>query len=241
MKENQSSDTTASDSAPARPPMLIRGVIVVLALVAWFWTQALIGQRGFTLAPVVGEELTRGDALLMGLAPVHHYLSDHPAAANALLIVSSAVIDSLSIFLLAWGIFGPTIRPILGLIPLFALRQLAQVLCVLPAPAGMIWREPGFPSLLVTYSVANDLFFSGHTALAVYGAIELARSGRRWLIPLGVLIALFEIVTVLALRAHYTLDVYAGAITAVAMALLADRLAPTCDRALARLAWKKLG
>jgi hypothetical protein len=38
----------------------------------------------------------------------------------------------------------------------------------------MIWRYPGVPSLLVTYGTSNDLFFSGHTALAVYGSIELA-------------------------------------------------------------------
>ena len=41
----------------------------------------------------------------------------------------------------------------------------------------MIWRNPGFPSLLVTYGTASDLFFSGHTAIAVYGALELAHWG----------------------------------------------------------------
>src|SRR3989442_6441970 len=39
----------------------------------------------------------------------------------------------------------------------------------------MIWRRPGFPSLLVTYGTAGDLFFSGHTAIAVYGGVELVR------------------------------------------------------------------
>jgi len=47
---------------------------------------------------------------------------------------------------------------------------MAQATTALPAPPGMLWRDPGFPSLLVTYSVGNDFFFSGHTAFAVFGA-----------------------------------------------------------------------
>ena len=98
----------------------------------------------------------------------------------------------------------------------------------------MIWRYPGFPSLLVTYGVSNDLFFSGHTAIAVYGAIELGRVGRRWLPFLGAAIAMFEAATVLILRAHYTMDVFAGAVTALLVAGITPRLAPAFDRTLAR-------
>ncbi len=93
----------------------------------------------------------------------------------------------------------------------------------------MIWRSPGLPSLLVTYGTSNDLFFSGHTALAVFGSIELARwGGLPWAV-VGVSIALFEMATVLVLRAHYTLDVFAGAVTAFAAAVVAGWIAPDCD------------
>ena len=89
------------------------------------------------------------------------------------------------------------------------------MLCSLPEPDGMIWRDPGFPSLLVTYNVTSDFFFSGHTGITVLGAVELSRlGGRRWLY-LGILIALFEITTVLVLRAHYTMDVFTGIVTAL--------------------------
>ena len=47
--------------------------------------------------------------------------------------------------------------------------------CALPPPRGMIWRNPGVPSLLVTYGVSADFFISGHTGIAVLGAIEAAR------------------------------------------------------------------
>ncbi len=103
----------------------------------------------------------------------------------------------------------------------------------------MIWRYPGFPSLLVTYGVSNDLFFSGHTAIAVVGAVELARLGKRWLGVIGCCVALFEVVTVLVLRAHYTMDVFTGAVTALAVCVLAAKIAPACDRWMARISGRK--
>jgi hypothetical protein len=215
-------------------------VLAVLALAAWFGTQSLIGSRPELPedpANPPGKLLAEHDLLLEAAAPVHGFLLRNGEWANALLITSSAIIDLLGIFLLAWGIFGPSIRPLLGLVLLFSLRQLCQALCALPPPGGagqVIWRNPGFPSLLVTYGVTNDLFFSGHTAIAVFGAIELGRLGRRWLALAGTII-LFEVSVVMVLWAHYTMDVYAGGITAVCMALVADRLAPWCDRSLARL------
>jgi hypothetical protein len=130
---------------------------------------------------------------------------------------------------LARSIFGPTIRPFVGLLILFGMRQICQGLCALPAPPGIIWHDPGFPSLLVTYSVANDFFFSGHTGIAVLGAIELARTRWRGLLPLAWCIAIFETATVIVLRAHYTMDVVTGALAAFVAATLAAQIAPWVD------------
>jgi membrane-associated phospholipid phosphatase len=105
-----------------------------------------------------------------------------------------------------------------------------QALCTLPAPPSMIWRYPGFPSLFVTYSVGNDYFFSGHTAIAVFGAMELARLRRRWLTALALLVVLFEVATVLILRAHYTMDVFTGAVVALWVSALCNSVAPRVDR-----------
>jgi membrane-associated phospholipid phosphatase len=118
---------------------------------------------------------------------------------------------------------------------IFALRQLCQTFCPLPPPQGMIWRDPGVPTVLVTYGTSNDLFFSGHTALAVYGATVLATALGPWGIVLGILIALFEIATVLVLRAHYTMDVFAGAVTALYVHTLAWKVAPAVDQWIARI------
>jgi hypothetical protein len=235
------SDETSSTNngqVAAVPSRVVRAVVVVLGIAAWFGTQRLIGEKtlqSLDQATFAAIFLTQNDRLLTPLAPVHAFLLSNPRWADGLLITSSIIINVLAVFLLVYSILGPSIRPILGLILIFGLRQLLQLLCALPAPEGMIWRDPGVHGGLVTYDVENDLFFSGHTAIAVLGAIELGRLASRWLVALGIAIAIFEVATVLALRAHYTMDVYAGAITAVCMALIADRLAPPCDRALARL------
>lgn len=206
----------------------IRILFVLCGLGAWFLTQSLIGARQL-------EPGTIGDGVHQWLAAPNQFLRTHPAAANALLIISSAFIDALGLFLLWQTIFGPTVRPFIGLLLLFAMRQTCQWLCALEPPPGMIWHDPGFPSLLVTYDVATDFFFSGHTGLAVLGAVELSRmGGRRWLY-LGLMIVALEATTVLVFRAHYTMDVFTGAVAARYASILAARVAPWCDRNLGRL------
>jgi membrane-associated phospholipid phosphatase len=119
-----------------------------------------------------------------------------------------------------YSVFGPSFKPFLGLLILFVLRQLAQATAALPVPKGIIWRDPGCPSLFVTYGVSNDLFFSGHTALAVYGAMQLAVLQIPALTALGIVIAVLQVVAVIALRAHWTMDVLAGVFAALAVGLL---------------------
>jgi hypothetical protein len=210
------------------PLWVLRAILVAAGLAAWFWTQSRIARRAFPQGKI-------GDRLLDLTSTLNRLLWEHPRWADGVLIVTSAIIDLLGIFLVVLGVFGPSIRPILGLFLLFALRQVCQGLCALPAPERMIWRDPGFPSLLVTYGTASDLFFSGHTAIAVYGGIELAHSGGTLAVLLGVAIILIEVTTVLVLRAHYTMDVFTGAVTALWVWTVASALAPGIDRSLVRV------
>jgi hypothetical protein len=209
--------------------ILLRMAAVAAALGLWFWTQSLIGARGF-------PEGGLGDGLHQWTAAVNRWLAEVPGRANALLVISSLVIDCVGIFLLARSIFGPTIRPFLGLLVVFAMRQASQALTALPPPEGMIWRYPGVPSLLVTYGVATDLFFSGHTAIAVWGGLEIARLPFQGAAVLGTLVALFEASTVIVLRAHYTMDVFTGVVVALLVGAYADQWARPIDQWLERLA-----
>lgn len=213
----------AEDFAPWRT-FLLRLVVTGVVLASWFWTQSLLGVR---TPPVTGGI---GDALHNLTAGLNSYFTQNAAAANALLIVSSAFIDALGLFLLGSWLFDGSVRPFLGLVLLMLLRQFLQALCSLPVPAGMIWHYPGFPSLLVTYHVANDFFFSGHTAIAVFGAIELSRFRKKWLTAFAALFVLFEVAAVLIHRAHYTMDVFTGILAAVWVARISERLSPALDR-----------
>ena len=222
------------DSRPRRP-WIVRSILVAIGLGLWFFTQSLIGARPFDQHGIACEiPLSRGDRLFEVTKPINQYLNAHSHAADLLLIASSAIIDVLGIWLIGSSIFGPTIRPFIGLLLLFALRQITQALCLLPAPEGMVWHHPGVPSLLVTYQVANDFFFSGHTAIAVLAATQLARRKQPALLALGVALALFEITTVIVLRAHYTMDVIAGAVAALWAAHAADYVGPWIDDLIAR-------
>ena len=213
---------TNGESVHLQRRIVRRVLLTAIALGIWFWTQSLISQRP---APASGV----GDALHTLTAGLNSYFYHSPAAANALLIISSALIDGLALFLLGRWLFGPSVRPFLGLVLLLGLRQIMQAICALPAPPNMIWHYPGFPSLLVTYNIGNDFFFSGHTAIAVFGAIELARLGKRWLTVVAVFIVLFEIATVLVLRAHYTMDVFTGLLAALCVARLCTVISPRID------------
>lgn len=199
-----------------------RAGIVAGALVLWFWTQSLIARKA---APKEGI----GDALHDLTAGWHRYFASHRRAADALLITSTLCIDLIGLALIGAAVFGPTFAPFISLLILFALRQLCQGLCTLPPPPGIIWRKPGFPALLVTYDVGNDFFFSGHTALAVLGAVVAAQQGPAWLAVAVAVIALGEMLAVLVLRAHYTMDVMAGALAALAAAGIGSNLAPVVD------------
>ncbi|HEX4056418.1 MAG TPA: phosphatase PAP2-related protein [Tepidisphaeraceae bacterium] len=212
----------------ATPTMAARVVVIAISLGLWYWTQWLLSRRKpATVGPDSGAIC---DGVHQLTARINQRLLNHPRRADTLLISSSLVIDLLGFYLLGSAILGPTIQPFLGLLMLFALRQFCQAFCPLPTPTGMIWRKPGFPAILVTYGTSNDLFFSGHTAIAVYGAAVLASTLGPVGIVVGIMIALFEISAVLVLRAHYTMDVFAGAVTALYVHRLAIDWAPVIDR-----------
>ena len=218
---------TVPESSNRWRGVLLRLLVTGAVLTLWFWTQSLLGAR-----PAPGSGIS--DTVHNMTAGLNSYFAQHAPAANALLIVSSLFIDGLGLFLLGRWLFGGTVRPFLGLVLLMTLRQIMQASCALPPPANMIWHYPGFPSLLVTYHVANDFFFSGHTAIAVFGAVELSRLRRTWLTAAGVVVVAFEVAAVLILRAHYTMDVFTGIVAALWVAHLANRIAPRIDQ---RIVW----
>lgn len=180
--------------------------VIGFSLGAWFKTQTMLEARKNNR-----DEIT--DLLHTISEPLNRYFKKNRSAADKLLIISSAFIDIFGLFILLYALFGASIRPFVSLLILFTLRQLFQFICALPKPPGLIWHNPGFPSLLVTYEVENDFYFSGHTSIAVLAAIEFFMINP-YLGALAGVIALFEIITVIVLRAHYTMDVFTAILAA---------------------------
>jgi PAP2 superfamily C-terminal len=200
----------------------LRAGFVAAGLALWFWTQRLISRKSPS-----GNRV--GDRLHDWTTPLHTWLSKNPRAADGTLIITSALIDLFGLYLLGSAIFGPTLRPFIAILILFGVRQSCQAICSLPTPAGAIWRYPGFPSLLVTYGTSNDFFFSGHTAISALGAIELAHNAPGLLAVIGVIVTAVEAMTVIVLRAHYTMDVCAALFTAWGAFTIAQLVAPWID------------
>jgi hypothetical protein len=203
---------------------LVNLAFVVFMIWFWFWSQAKIASK-----PPPPVEVGVGDRLFAWGTPINDWYHAHPRAADATLLVTSMFIDVLAIYMFATSIFGDTVRPLLAVLVVFAMRQLCQYLVTLPEPNRMIWRKPGFPSLLVTYETENDFFFSGHTAISVVAAAQLVHAAPLWLAVLGCLIAAVEATTVLVLRAHYTMDVFAAIVAAVTADVVATAIAPSVD------------
>jgi hypothetical protein len=203
----------------------VRGGFAGAAIVLWFWSQKTISES----KAVPPAQAAVGDRLHSLTTPLHSRLLAHPRRADALLIATSAGIDVFGLYLLGAAVFGPTTRPLAAVMIVFALRQLCQVLVSLPDPPGLIWRYPGFPSLLVTYHVENDYFFSGHTAVSAVAMLELIRVAPAWLAALAVILTVIEASTVIVLRAHYTMDVFAAIFAACAADVAAGWVAPGLD------------
>lgn len=185
---------------------------VVLALAFWYLSQWWLSRFRRNLP-------ANYDAVHEWTKKLNAYFAIHKKSCNVLLITSSFIIDALAIFIVAISIWGPSFRPFVALVVLFLFRQISQGLVTLPIPEGNLWYDPGVPSLMVTYGISNDLFFSGHTALAVLGGLELMHMGYFPLKILAFFIVIYQALVVLILRAHWTADVICGYFAAVSVYL----------------------
>src|SRR6476619_3113390 len=105
------------------PVVGVRAGLVVAGIVTWFWTQAVLGKR----VPKVAYEVPLTDGIHVLTRRIHARYFTNEAAGNRLLIISSLVIDLLGAYLIGSAIFGVSIRPYLGLVMVFALRQVCQL------------------------------------------------------------------------------------------------------------------
>lgn len=192
--------------------LFFKVIFVLCGFFLWHRSQSWIEARAQTL-PLTFQN-TSIDFTHRLTEKGNIYLKNHPKFNRVLLILSSLGVDLLALYILFQGFAEEGFRILLAFFSVFVLRQFSQLILRLAQPGGMIWFDPKFPSLFVTYKVSNDFFFSGHTALAVLGALNVFEQQEfPWGI-LALLVAVFEIIYVIVLRVHWFLDVWVGALVA---------------------------
>jgi len=220
----------------SRRPLVVRSLQVLAvgsAYAAWRLTQYLLEA---SRAPVTGFT-DHSHTLLAG---ANAYLNAHPGLANVVLAMSSFEVDLAGISLVVFFFSRRQSRPLLTLWLILILRQICQATISVPAPEGMIWHYPGFPTLVVTYSTSSDFFFSGHMALATLLATELtAQRAPRWKQTVAWAVTCAQAVIILSMRFHYVTDVVAGFLAAVTATQLAGALGRRLDERFAP--WSSAG
>jgi hypothetical protein len=182
---------------------------VVAVYAAWLATQALLERsRGF-----VPTFIDHSHQLLAG---ANAFLNAHPTVANVILALSSFEVDLAAFSMVAFFFTQRKSRPLLALCFVLIMRQLCQSAFSIAKPEGIIWRNPGFPSIVVTYSTSTDFFFSGHMALATLLAAELTcHHAARWKQAIAWVVIGLQAVVVLSMRFHYVTDVITGFFAAI--------------------------
>ncbi len=149
--------------------------------------------------------------------PINAYLNEHRQVSTFLLILTSIEVDVLTLFIFLYSIFSSSARLVIGLTILMLLRQLCEMIVLLPLPPGILWYDTHFPTLFVTYNIKNDFFFSGHTALVIYAATALGDlfKSKKYIGFLRWGLIIFQCTVILLLRAHYFMDVFTAFFTAL--------------------------
>jgi len=203
-------------------------LLVLLSIGIYLYIQRIIGMMPIPICSIT-------DQIHIWSEPVNSYLFTHIFTRNMILIFMNSVLDVLSLFILFITIWKRDIRPFLIFFIFFFLRQILQLLVKLPIPDQILWIYPGFPSLLQTYHVSSDFYFSGHTGTSLIAALELSYFKIPWLTGLGFAICAFQAIMVIIMRIHYTMDVFTAIMTVFCFTKFARQVAPRINSFLARL------
>ena len=218
--------TSANNEGLLKQNIFVRcaqAAAVIAVYAAWLLTQALL-ERHRGLVP------TFIDHTHQALAGVNAFLNAHPSMSNVILAASSFEVDLAAFSMVSFFFIQRKSRPLLALGLILIMRQLCQAAFSIAPPAGMIWHNPGFPSIVVTYSTSSDFFFSGHMALATLLAAELtAHRAARWKQAIAWAIIVVQGFVILSMRFHYVTDVVTGFLAALAATQVAGKIGDWVD------------
>lgn len=186
--------------------MYRRLFILLFALVAWHSTQTLL------MSDIIANQkiIDRSHDFFFF---IHNFMKEHTEFTRYNFILTSLLIDVNVVYICIKYLMGGNGRSIFIFFVGLILRQICQFTNRLPTPNDMIWFHPGIPSMLVTYYVLNDFFFSGHTYVALCAGLEIISSKNFWAKLYGTLFIIYEIMLIITTNSHYFMDVYGAVAT----------------------------
>jgi hypothetical protein len=188
--------------------MYIKILILVLAFYSWHLSQEYLSASDDTNFEIIDR---LHDSTFF--SKINHFLWENPDHTKYHFILSSLLID-VNVMYLVYNYFRTNnLKTMLVLFTGLICRQFCQYINRLPIPANMIWFDPGFPSILVTYGIDNDFFFSGHTFVALTAGFEIFTCKNYLIKSYGIFFVLYEIFLIVSINGHYFMDIYAAVCT----------------------------
>lgn len=173
------------------------------------------------------------DGVFDATAGINSFLTENEGYRNALLILSSLLIDLLMVSsALRFMFFAKTWRSLMFLVSFYSVRGLILGMFLMRFPEGRIFDDPGFPSLTITYAKTSDFFFSGHVGFATFSVLENRYYKNFPLMVTAIFTVLLESFTLTVTRAHYSIDIISGVVFAHYIWIVTGWAAPYVDRKL---------
>ena len=203
---------------PVKATFLLNMIYISLAILFWRGTQNMLASdvvSSETIVDYVHEHQIT--------AVSFQYLKDHPDVFKYVTIASSLFLDIFAFHAIFDVLYHNNLKVLFIMVTCLFFRQLCQFMNRVTPPKELLWEDPGVPSLIVTYHVLNDMFFSGHTiAVLVLGSNFFKNWGLKGQICF-LLIVLWEIGFVLTTKSHYFMDIYGGVITYLCVSLFYEK------------------
>ena len=102
----------------------------------------------------------------------------------------------------------------MAMLVFYGFRIIVQQIFFVEYPQGYLWGWPGFFSLFVPYGSTPDFFYSGHVGVCMLHVLEFYAIGWYWMSAYALLAMFLQIFLMVALRSHYTMDMFAGIVFA---------------------------
>lgn len=186
--------------------MIFKILSLIAAYIFWIATQKILAMDTVNPTTIV-------DRMHQLFDPVNTYLRTNQDIMRYNFILSSLLIDINLCYISLKFLLGDDVKTMTLLFSGFVLRQICQYINRLPYPKNLIWFNPGFRSLFVTYHVDNDFFFSGHTLIAFVTGFDIISNGDIVSQIYGTVFILYELLIISLTFSHYFMDIYAAVAT----------------------------